>query len=141
MTEMTLMADNVLVADNMGKYAGGRHLGFWRLAERRVTAKDGTVTHPLGPTPRGILTYDADGFMSVAFHGAPFGTPGQPTGFIAYAGPYTLTGDAMDHHVAFHSDLRRIGTVNKRRVRFDGDKLILSNDENGSLNEMVWVRP
>jgi hypothetical protein len=99
------------------------------------------VTHPLGRTPHGILTYDADGFMSVAFHGAPPGTPGQPTGLIVYAEPYTLNGEAMDHHIAFHSDLKRIGTVNKRRATFHGDKLVLSNDENGSLNEMVWERP
>jgi hypothetical protein len=129
------------MADTKGKYAGGRHLGFWRLAQRRVTAKDGTVTEPMGPNPHGILTYDADGYMSVAFHGAPAGTPGQPTGLIVYAGPYTLRDDRMDHHIAFHSDLKRIGTINHRRISWEGDRLILSNSDNGSLNEMVWERP
>jgi len=128
------------MAENKGKYAGARHLGYWRLAARKVTAPDGTVTHPLGMVTHGFLTYDADGFMSVAFHGAPAGTPGQPTGMIAYGGPYTLDGDRMDHHIEFHSDLKRIGTINHRRIRFDGEKLILSNSENGSLNEMVWER-
>ena len=128
------------MAENKAKYAGGRHLGAWRLAERKVTAPDGTVTHPLGEAPHGVLTYNEDGFMSVAFHGAPPGTPGQPTGVIAYAGPYTLNGEEMLHHIAFHSDLKRIGTVNKRRAYFRGERLVLANSENGSLNEMVWEK-
>ena len=128
------------MAENKGKYAGARHLGYWRLTARKVTAPNGTVTHPLGMVTHGFLTYDADGFMTVGFHGAPPGTPGQPVGMISYAGPYDLDGDKMDHHIAFHSDLKRIGTVNHRRIRFDGEKLILSNSENGSLNEMVWER-
>ncbi len=122
--------------------ANARHVGAWRLVARRVTAPDGNVTYPLGKPgeARGFLTYNATGFMSVGFQGAPAGTPNQPTGANCYAGPYEFDGKRMLHHLAYHSNAAQIGGTYHRDVAWEGDNLILSSRApDGTLGEMIWA--
>ena len=40
-------------------------IGTWRLASSETRWGDGPARHPWGPDPVGMLTYDADGYMTV----------------------------------------------------------------------------
>ena len=100
-------------------------LGSWRLQQYEELPVDGTpATHPLGERPKGYIIYSPDGFMS-AFLVSTDATNAEP---IAYAGPYWV--DEEEHVVHQQSDVSAIaawtGETHARKIRLDGDKLILS---------------
>ena len=75
--------------------------GTWRLSgvtagsDVNAGTADGMVARPLGRAPGGMLTYTADGWMSVVI------LPGEESGVppICYAGRTELTEGAIAHVV------------------------------------------
>jgi hypothetical protein len=68
-------------------------------------------------------------------------------GVVSYAGPFTLDGDQVTHHVEISWNESWTGTIQKRTVRFDGERLQLSTpvspdplDGLMSVRTMTWER-
>lgn len=117
--------------------------GTYRLVSFENRLADGTVQHPFGEHPAGRLTYDGAGRMSVMImradrpsfgsgdmrHGTADEVETAFTGFLAYAGGYTVDeqGPAVIHHVAIASFPNWVGGDQVRHVRLDGDVLELTS--------------
>jgi hypothetical protein len=117
-----------------------RLIGSWTLVSYTTEAPDGTQGRPYGEAV-GRLNYDAHGNMAgqVMRPDRPAVSPGRWdtqdvrsafAGYIAYFGTYEVneTGDTVTHHVegAWHPGW--VGGRQVRRLRFDGDLLVLSTD-------------
>lgn len=88
-------------------------VGTWRLVSASASSAGGaTIDYPFGPSPKGLLTYTADGRMTVIIsHGGRKPLSGDRISaaaeeraeafatFFAYAGRYSLDGDRVVHHV------------------------------------------
>lgn len=110
-------------------------VGVWRLAE--LASSDGTtVSHPLGPDPRGMLVYLESGQMSVHFSAAD-----GHTGAQGYCGRWELRGDEVLHRVEIDRRAERPGAVLTRRVELRGDEIVLTKPPEGGRTETVrWRR-
>lgn len=107
----------------MARPADGALLGGWGLVSYVGVDETGrTVEGPLGPHPRGLLIYAADGSMSVSMMaGDPAGT-----GFMGYAGTWHLDGRQIVHRVSVASHTYLLGTDQTRDLGWDGADLVLS---------------
>jgi hypothetical protein len=104
----------------------------------------------------GFLTYTAEGRVtalishgereSLAFGG---GTQEEQAEafktFLAYAGRYKLSGDQVIHHVEISSIPNYVDKDLVRRVKFEGDRIVLVTPPtrlNGKLQtvELIWQR-
>lgn len=129
-------------------------LGGWELwsFESRGSARlddgSGAVSHPLGTTPRGLILYTGDGYMSAQLTGsADAAVPDKKSpGYIAYGGRFHVDEDtATVHHQVTVSMLPELlATPQLRQAAVDGDRLTLSatttTDGVTSHNTLVWVR-
>ena len=115
---------------------GSPLVGTWRLDSFELQSPDGSITHPYGEALTGYLFYTADGFMSAAFMSAArVGGSSEDLAegeaassydqFMAYSGPYEVTGDKIVHHVEVSSLEIWIGTVQERWFKIDGESLTL----------------
>lgn len=110
-------------------------LGRWDIVSWQQRYDDGRVTHPLGTELEGFIAYDDMGRM-VCMMGraerAPFTTGGQwnaseaeraaaYSGFMAYAGRYTVEGEWVTHHVDLSLFPNWKGGDQKRRVQLTCD--------------------
>ena len=100
--------------------------GAWRLLKYEELPVDGSPpTHPLGEHPKGYIIYSPDGFMSAFLVATDDNAEVEP---IAYAGPYRV--DEEQQVVRQQSDVSVTrgwaGKTQGRKVRLDGNKLILS---------------
>ena len=130
-------------------------VGTWKL----VSASTSTDSAVLGAHPSGLLTYTADGRMSVLIAddgrkqlstedrlAAPVAEQAKGfTTFIAYAGHYTFTGKQVVHHVEISSLQNWVGRDLTRDVTLDGDRLTLRSTpqpRNGVMEvfTLVWQR-
>lgn len=106
----------------------GSIVGTWRLAMTRAHDDAGQPMHaPYGPTPMGVLMFSADGRMVAVLCDA---RPQLPAGeeereYSSYCGNYTFDGTTLVTRVDAAADLSRLGGDQVRRVRFDGDRLVL----------------
>lgn len=119
-------------------------LGRWNIVSWEQRYDDGRVTRPLGAALEGFIQYEANGRM-ICMMGragrAGFVTGGQwnasndekadaYSGFMAYAGSYTVDGDLVTHHVELSLFPNWKGGDQKRRVRIEhgpsGDTLAVS---------------
>jgi hypothetical protein len=117
-------------------------VGTWSLESFVGEGPNGVQVFPFGEAPRGLLTYMANGYMSVVFmssgrqkvassdlHG---GTPEEIKqafeGFDAYAGTYDL--DEESGTVTHHVEVARLpnweGTAQIRFAKFVGTNLHLA---------------
>lgn len=115
-------------------------IGTWQLIAWHNTQEDGTKTYPLGPDASGYISYSPDGFVFVHLMAAnrmryalddPFsGTAAEDStaikSQITYAGPFDFKGDYVVHNVTQSSCPNWVGTQQRREVRFEQEKLILS---------------
>ncbi|MCV7385809.1 lipocalin-like domain-containing protein [Mycolicibacter longobardus] len=124
-------------------------LGGWELSSFSSRDVDtGTVSHPLGTAPRGLILYTGDGYMSAQLTGsADSAVPDKKSpGYIAYGGRFQVDEDtATVHHEVTVSMLPELfAGPQLRQARVDGDRLTLSatttNDGVTSHNTLVWVR-
>lgn len=108
-------------------------VGVWRLEEYLNLDDDGRgYEGPLGPHPRGLLIYGADGYMSVSMMRSPQPASGNhaATGsgevFMGYAGRWRLSdGNRVVHEVEVSAHPVMVGTEQVREVELDGDRLSL----------------
>ena len=103
-------------------------VGTWRLVMTRAHNDAGEAMHPpYGPKPMGVTVFLADGRMIAVLCDArpelPDDDPEREYG--SYCGNYTFDGATLVTRVDAASDPARIGSDQVRRVRFDGDRLVL----------------
>jgi hypothetical protein len=136
-----------------------RLLGSWRLVSAmREEMPSGEKTPFLGKKPTGFLHYMPDGRMLAMITRAgrkpPAGevvTPAEAEGLvrsmIAYGSRFECVGDEVLHHCDLSWNEKFTGTVQRRKVTFDGDRLILSPppsadplDGKMSVRRLTWER-
>ena len=116
-------------------------VGTWKLVAYEDRPAQGPPVHPYGEKPRGILTYDAAGHMSIQIMKTPHPkvasgdeekvTPQEKIAlydaYVAYFGTYTVDNKrgVVVHHV--EADLYDvfIGTEQERRFELSGNRLTL----------------
>ncbi|MEQ9462254.1 MAG: lipocalin-like domain-containing protein [Haliea sp.] len=132
--------------------------GCWLLRAYELQQADGSVVHPMGEHPEGLLLYSAAGHMSVHLlqPGASLPEPEQlPPGlsadlamsyacYTSYFGRYTVdrAQGLVTHHLRGASVLAWAGSEFSRHYRLQGDRLTLSAavNEQGSRAVLVWQR-
>lgn len=103
-------------------------VGLWRLISYfDLDERDRTTEGPLGPTPRGLLFYSADGYMSVnMMRGGPNDPHSRDSRvYLGYAGTWRLDGEKLVHAIAVCSNPAWAGTDQVREMALDGDRLTL----------------
>ena len=117
-------------------------IGTWRLISCELKNSDGEVNYPKGENAIGYIMYNHDGYMSVAFMSAnrhPFESGDILGGsirekesaidtFFSYCGKYDVSEEYVIHHIEVSLFPNWIGTDQKRKYRFEGNRLILSTD-------------
>jgi lipocalin-like protein len=89
--------------------------GTWRLSEVTAASGGGPAARPLGRAPQGLITYTADGWMSVVI--LPSRESGVPP--ICYAGRAELSDGSVSHVVEVGTAPYGAGTVQTRNARLD----------------------
>jgi|SRR5580693_3094429 hypothetical protein len=151
------MAEPVGLPDGLCGRTNDELVGTWKLVSASSTTSSGERSEtPYGPSPVGFLTYTAEGRVtalishgereSLAFGG---GTQEEQAEafktFLAYAGRYKLSGDQVIHHVEISSIPNYVDKDLVRRVKFEGDRIVLVTPPtrlNGKLQtvELIWQR-
>jgi len=124
----------------MGPLMASRLVGHWELVSYDSIEPDGSLRQPFG-NALGRLSYDARGNMTgqvmrpdrprvEAREGAAQQVRAAYTGYIAYFGTYDVNaaGDQVTHHVLGALSPAWVGGDQVRRMRFDGDLLVLEAD-------------
>lgn len=115
-------------------------LGSWKLISFESEDQEGQFTYPFGENPVGYIMYAPDGYMQVAIMAeehVPFaadrsrsGTTDEKaaafSGYISYAGPYTIGEDTITHHVEVAWWPNMVGMDNVRAYEFNGNRLRLA---------------
>ncbi len=124
-----------------------RIVGTWRLIDTKGVDDSGKpLPPPYGPTPNGVVCFEADGRMyCVLCDGRtelPANTPRQ---FVSYAGNYTFDGTTLSTRVDASSDASRVGGDQIRTVRFEGVNMVLAPPRRmfaGAMQrqELTWER-
>lgn len=102
---------------------------------------------PLGPHPRGLLIYSADGHVSVTMMRADSGpsAAGVSQAYSSYAGTWREDdGDRLRHTITVAPVPAWLGTEQAREMVLDGDKLTLvgrSLTGPGQVRVLEWRRP
>ena len=131
--------------------ARSRLIGVWRLRSCLRTFKDGRTEHPFGEQPVGRIEYDKPGRVSALLMrpGRQSALPPRTeldddavTGFVAYFGTFNIEEAAQTvvHHVEASLAPGWVGTVLKRRFRFNARRLILTRPAPDSSDELAWAR-
>jgi len=136
-------------------------VGAWHLQSYQALGLDGTdLLEPLGDHPEGIIMYTPDGYMSATMmnpdrppfsvsdpHQAPDDELAAAAGgYMSYAGPFTVDGDVVAHHVEVSLMPNWIDGVQYRRAELDDSTLVLRPTEpirmGGKLRNatLVWQR-
>jgi len=112
-------------------------LGTWRLKSYVVTTAAGEQSTPYGESPKGYLSYSADGRMQVigAANGRRVPAGASPPDnervalydtMFAYAGTYSVEGDKIIHHVDISWNETWTGTHQIRLFEVNGNILTLT---------------
>ena len=122
-------------------------IGTWRLAVATATDANGNKKEvPFGPRGMGLVTLTADGrMMAVLVDGRKNLPDGAKREYSSYCGNYTFDGSTLTTIVDAASDPARMGSAQVRKVRFEGDRMILmppSTEVNGVkvTRELAWER-
>ncbi len=127
----------------MAKLGARDLVGTWRLIDWQAVRPDGAIGHPLGPSPQGLVIYGADGWMSAAMMsrgrkplsvGRARAAPAAERaaafdGFLAYSCRWRLVGDTIEHAVVVALNPAMVGTRQRRRVSFEGRRLVVSTED------------
>ena len=122
-------------------------VGIWRLAGATAIDANGNKKDvPYGPRGMGLVTLTADGrMMAVLVDGRKSLPDGTKREYSSYCGNYTFDGSTLTTIVDAASDPARMGSSQVRKVRFDGDRMILMpppTEVNGMKvqRELTWER-
>ncbi len=132
--------------------------GCWLLRAYELQLADGSIVHPMGEQPEGLLLYSPAGYMSVHLLQPGAGLPNPehlPPGLSAdlamsyacyssYFGRYAVDSERnlVTHQLRGASVLAWAGSEFPRHYRLKGDRLTLSAavNEQGSRAVLVWQR-
>lgn len=124
-----------------------RVVGVWKLVGGSMTDAAGTnVGVPFGPRGMGLVTLTADGRMMAVLVDGRTGLPdGTRREYSSYCGNFTFDGYTLITTVDAASDPSRINGQQVRKVRFEGDRMILvppDLDRDGAKihRELAWER-
>jgi hypothetical protein len=131
-------------------------VGTWKLVSASSTTSKGEPSSdPYGTSPTGLLTYTADGRVSVLIsHGGrrplpPLAAMEQHAEafntFLAYAGKYAISGETVIHSVEVASIQNYVGKDLVRTVKFQDDRIILATPPTPVkgktvIIELIWQR-
>lgn len=122
-------------------------VGVWKLAGGSMTDPSGKqVGVPYGPRGMGLVSLTADGrMMAVLVDGRAKLEGGAKRDYSSYCGNYTFDGSTLITIVDAASDPSRMGSQQVRKVRFDGERMILvpPEREEGGVKihrELTWER-
>jgi hypothetical protein len=129
-------------------------VGTWRLTDYVFLYEDGTVAKPWGENVVGFLLYSPEGYMCGNLSPAGRRHNVERTGvqkahckrdYIAYAGPYTVEGDTVAHHVEVSLFANWLETAQLRYYKLEGDRLTLRTPPILSSNclvvaQLTWRR-
>jgi len=122
-------------------------VGVWKLAGGAMTDPSGKkVGVPYGPRGMGLVSLTADGrMMAVLVDGRAKLPDGEKREYSSYCGNYTFDGTTLITTVDAASDPGRMGSQQVRKVRLEGDRMILvpPEREEGGVKihrELAWER-
>lgn len=99
-------------------------VGTWELVSYYdIDDADVRSEGPLGPAPRGLLIYTAQGSVSVSMMRT--GETTAANTFMGYAGTWRTAGKAVVHAISVCSNPAWAGTEQVRQMSLDGDVLTL----------------
>ena len=137
----------------------GPQLGTWKL--QSFTTEDvatGAKTNMFGDHPSGCLSYGPDCRMYAILVKEGRKAPDTLvpndaervdlySGFIAYAGTYSIEGDKVSHHIDASRNQSWTGTTQVRQFRIDGNSLYIrtlpatdpmTGEETSAV--LVWIK-
>jgi hypothetical protein len=102
-------------------------VGVWKLVGARTTDPSGKVVAvPYGPRGMGIVSLTTDGrMMAVLVDGRSKLPEGTTREYSSYCGNYTFDGSTLTTIVDANSDPARFTIPQVRKVRFQGELMIL----------------
>jgi hypothetical protein len=122
-------------------------VGVWRLASTRAIDPGGRqVGVPYGPRGMGLVTLTSDGrMMAVLVDGRASLPEGTSRQYSSYCGNYTFDGRTLTTVVDANCDPVRFTASQVRKVRFDGERMILTPppaklDGVEVTRELTWER-
>ncbi len=122
-------------------------VGVWKLAGGAMTDPSGkNVGVPFGPPGMGLGSLTADGrMMAVLVDGRAKLPDGARREYSSYCGNYTFDGSTLITTVDAASDPARMGSQQVRKMRFEGERMILVPPEleQGGVKlhrELAWER-
>ena len=121
--------------------------GVWKLVGGSMTDPGGkSVGVPYGPRGMGLVSLASDGrMMAVLIDGRAKLPDGAKREYSSYCGNYTFDGSTLITTVDASSDPARLASQQVRKVRFEGDRMILvppERDMDGVKihRELSWER-
>jgi hypothetical protein len=140
-------AATVVAAAKAAEAATPNVVGVWKLAGGATTDPSGKkVGVPYGPRGMGLVSLTADGrMMAVLIDGRARLPDGEKREYSSYCGNYTFDGTTLITTVDAASDPARMGSQQVRKVRFEGERMILvpPEREEGGVKlhrELAWER-
>ena len=124
-----------------------RIVGTWRMKSTMGRDDDGKLLPPpYGPVAMGLVVFQADGrMMAVLCDGRPSLPEGSKREYSSYCGNYTFDGGTLTTVVDANCDPVRFTAPQVRKVRFDGEHMVLTpppSEVNGVkvTRELTWER-
>jgi Lipocalin-like domain len=121
--------------------------------------EDGSRTYPFGANAHGSLIYTAEGWMAAQvcaedraglltedpLGGSEVERAAAFSSYVAYCGPYKVTGDVVGHRVTISLFPNWVGSEQTRYFELNGDELVLRTapiEVAGKMqvNELRWHR-
>jgi len=122
-------------------------VGIWRYVSGTMVDPGGQqIGVPYGPRGMGLVSLTADGrMMAVLVDGRAELPDGARREYSSYCGNYTFDGSTLTTTVDANSDPARFAVPQVRKVRFDGDRMVLvppDRETNGLKihRELIWER-
>jgi hypothetical protein len=122
-------------------------VGVWKLVAAKTTDPSGKVVAvPYGPRGMGMVSLTSDGrMMAVLVDGRSKLPDGATREYSSYCGNYTFDGSTLITTVDANSDPARFTVPQVRKVRFQGDLMILvppPGEANGVKldRELTWEK-